>query len=458
MPTLSTRSPLRPSASIGAPLIPRPGLWWLSPVAIALIIGAASIIPTALVGDEKFRTLWRTPKSITSETLLLFGCGAVALAFGALVAFSIYHAPRPQAARWPALDTDILGLLRKASTVLTVLTVSGYIGFCFLILRSGLSVSQLFAGSQDDGYLPAKDAIGTLPGVTTMTQLGVAAVVIATTVAVQQFSWFELSKILIVVGLAVPRAYIYAERLAILELVIPVSVVVAAHLSIGRRRQRTTARLLPLAGLALVVVVFSVFEYNRSWTYYRAHGQTSFVEFALSRLAGYYVTALNNGHLILEHMNWPGRWPFDTMDGFWSAPGIEQFGLYELLSGYPPPYGRGNVSPYFDILAQFGNPEFNNQSGYVGPFIDYGWFGGLIFMFAIGVIAGLLYRLFCHGSPLGLLVYPVFFVGLVEMPRYVYWGQGRATYAWLAIAIVLVLVYRRRNRVPLIRRQAPVHA
>ena len=79
-------------------------------------------------------------------------------------------------------------------------------------------------------------------------------------------------------------------------------------------------------------------------------------------------------------------------------------------------------------------------------------------MFAIGVIAGLLYRLFCHGSPLGLLVYPVFFVGLVEMPRYVYWGQGRATYAWLAIAIVLVLVYRRRNRVPLIRREVSVHA
>lgn len=452
MPTLSTLAPLRASLS------PRPALWWLSPVAIALIIGAASIIPTAMVSDEKFRTLWRTPKSITTETLLLFGCGAIALAFGALVAFAVYAAPRPQAMRWPGLDEGTLGLLRTASTVLTALTVTGYLGFCLLILRSGLSFGQLFAGSQEDGYLPAKDAIGTIPGVTTMTQLGVAAVVIATTVAVQQFSWAEVTKVAIVIGLAVPRAYIYAERLAILELVIPVSVIVAAHLSIGRRRQRTAARLLPLAGLALVVVVFSVFEYNRSWTYYRARGQSSFVEFALSRLAGYYVTALNNGQLILEHLNWPGRWPFDTMDGFWSAPGIEQFGLYERLSGYSPPYARGNISPYFDTLAQFGNPEFNNQSGYVGPFIDYGWFGGLIFMFAIGLIAGLLYRQFCHGRPLGLLVYPVFFVGLVEMPRYVYWGQGRATYAWLAIAVVLVLVYRRRNRVSLVRRKTAADA
>ena len=72
----------------------------------------------------------------------------------------------------------------------------------------------------------------------------------------------------------------------------------------------------------------------------------------------------------------------------------------------------------------------------------------------IGVIAGLLYRHFCHGRPLGLLVYPVFFVGLVEMPRYVYWGQGRATYAWLAIAVVLFLLHRRRSRVRLVRRSA----
>lgn len=451
MPTLTTL--IRPrGAAARAPLSPRPALWWLSPVAIALIIGAASIIPTALVGDESFRTLWRTPKSITTETLLLFGCGAIALAFGALIAFAVYAAPRPGVTRWPALDEDTLRLLSRAGTVLTALTVTGYVGFCFLILRSGLSFGQLFAGSDDDGYLPAKDAIGTIPGLTTMTQLGVAAVVIATTVAVQRFSWVEVAKVAIVIGLAVPRAYIYAERLAILELVIPVSVIVAAHLSVGRRRQRATARLLPLAGLALVVVVFSVFEYNRSWSYYRTHGQTSFVEFALSRLAGYYVTALNNGQLILQHLDWPGRWPFDTIDGFWSAPGIEQAGLYERLSGHPPPYARGNVSPYFDTLAQFGNPEFNNQSGYVGPFIDYGWFGGLLFMFAIGVVAGLLYRQFCHGRPLGLLVYPVFFVGLVEMPRYVYWGQGRATYAWLAIAIVLFLLYRRRSRVRLVHR------
>ncbi len=451
MPTLTTL--IRPrGTAVGVPLSPRPGLWWLSPVAIALIIGAASIIPTALVGDESFRTLWRTPKSITTETLLLFGCGAVALAFGALIAFAVYAAPRPGVTRWPALDQDTLRLLSKAGTVLTALTVTGYLGFCFLILRSGLSFGQLFAGSEDDGYLPAKDAIGTIPGLTTMTQLGVAAVVIATTVAVQRFSWVEVAKVAVVIGLAVPRAYIYAERLAILELVIPVSVIVAAHLSVGRRRQRTTARLLPLAGLALVVVVFSLFEYNRSWSYYRTHGQTSFIEFALSRLAGYYVTALNNGQLILQHLDWPGRWPFDTIDGFWSAPGIEQAGLYERLRGYPPPYSRGHVSTYFDTLAQVGNPEINNQSGYVGPFIDYGWFGGLLFMFAIGVVAGLLYRQFCHGRPLGLLVYPVFFVGLVEMPRYVYWGQGRATYAWLAIAIVLFLLYRRRSRVRLVHR------
>lgn len=431
----------------GGTRFPRPALWWLSPAIITLIISSVSIFPTALVSDEQFRIQWRTPKTVTTDTLMLFGCGALALAFGALVGIAVSAVPRPQATRWPSLDSNSVALLTRASTVLTSATVAGYLGFLYLIYRSGLSWGQLFGGSDAHGTSP-KDAIGTIPGLTTLTQLGMAAVTVSTVLLVQQFSRAELIKVLTIIGLALPRAYVYAERLSILELAIPVTVILAGRLAIGRRSHRVVARALPAVGITAVALIFGIFEYSRSWAYYRNHGQSSFTEFALSRLAGYYVTAVNNGQIILDHLRWPGRWPYDTLDGFWSAPGIEQFHLYQRLSGHAPSYARGNESPYFDTLAQFGNAEFNNPSGYVGPFVDYGLFGGLIFMFAAGVIAGLLYRQFCCGRPIGLLLYPVYFIGITEMPRYIYWPQGRVAYTWLALFAILALLARTKRADP----------
>ncbi len=425
---------------------PTPGLWWLSPAVIPLVIGAAAIIPTALVGDVPFRTLWKTPKAITPETLMLFGFGAVALAFGALIGIAMSPLPRLTSSPWPNLGERGIDILRRASTILTAATLVGYAGFLYLIARSGLSVAQLFGGSEANGTAAVKDVIGTIPGVTTLTQLGIGSVVISATVLVQQFSRAELAKMLIIVGFAVPRAYIYAERLAILELVLPITVVFAAKLSIGSRTRKIVARALPVAGIALVVVVFGAFEYSRSWTFYRAHGETSFVGFALSRLAGYYITALNNGQLILSHLDSPGRWPYDTFEGFWDAPGISNLGLYERLGGLPPPYSKSGTAPYNDVLYQFGNNEFNNPSGYVGPFIDYGWLGGLIWLLLAGVVAGVLYQQFCSGRFLGLLLYPVFFLGLAELPRYIYWVQGRAIYTWVALLAIVVLLERGRRR------------
>ena len=63
-------------------------------VATSLVVAAASIAPTALLSDHAFRSLWRSPKSITWETLWLFGSGAVAIAFGAMIVIAAYTAPK----------------------------------------------------------------------------------------------------------------------------------------------------------------------------------------------------------------------------------------------------------------------------------------------------------------------------------------------------------------------------
>jgi oligosaccharide repeat unit polymerase len=412
---------------------------WLSPVFISLVIAALGILPSAFLDDQQFRSYWRTPKSVNTETLLMFGCGALALAFGALVAISMSPPAERDSAPWPSLSRRSVQLLRRASITLTSLAMAGYAGFAVIIAKAGIGPTELFSGSPD-----VKAAIGTIPGVTTLTQFGIAAVVCSSVLLAQRgYNRAELGRLLVVLCFGLLRTFVNSERLAIMELVVPVMVVFTAKLATQRGARRAVAQFIPVALLAMVVVLFGFFEYFRSWNYYRLHTSDSFADFALSRLAGYYATATNNGYLNLVHLQWPNRLPYDTLQGFWTAPGIEGMGLYEKLSGHVPPNVRDtSQSLYADVLVKYGNPEFNSECGYAGPFLDYGPVGGIIYFLLAGLVIGLLYRGFCRAKTYGLFCYPVVFTGLLELPRYIYWSYGRTICAWIGLAVVVVLLSR----------------
>jgi hypothetical protein len=46
----------------------------------------------------------------------------------------------------------------------------------------------------------------------------------------------------------------------------------------------------------------------------------------------------------------------------------------------------------------------------------------------------------------GVLLYPVLFTGLLEIPRYVYWTEGRVVPAYIALIIVAFLARRAARR------------
>lgn len=415
-------------------------VWWMGPTPVILMVATMSLLLTAGVSDERFRALWNTPKSVTGHVLLLMFCGALTLAVGASTVGALRPVHLP-AQRWPNLNPGAIALLCRASSVLVGLTVVGYLGFGFLMARAGIGWSQIAGASGYSDSAPIKTVVGTIPGVTTMTQFGIAAVVISSLVLAQHNSRAELLKIVAVVGMSVPRAFIFSERLAILELVVPIAIV-ACYRAAETPRMRSLVRLVPVVALPALVIVFSIFEYFRSWEFFRGSGR-SFWQFSFERAAGYYATAVNNGYLELNHLNVAGREPLTTLEFLWDAPGVRQFHLYDQLAGNFP--GRNSVvtdADYVAMLSQYGNPEFNNATGFSIPFLDYGTAGGLIFFLIAGVIAGLLYRAFREGSPVGLLMYPLFFVGLVELPRYMHWTQGRSLPSWVALAVVALLVTR----------------
>ena len=110
--------------------------------------------------------------------------------------------------------------------------------------------------------------------------------------------------------------------------------------------------------------------------------------------------------------------PLSTADWFWRFPWeIGQSWLYGIL----------NLAKYQSSAWLYWNasPEFNNSSGIFMPFIDYGATGGLIFWAIFGAMTGQIFRSFVAGGIIGMLIYPSWFIGLLEMPRILYLCEAR---------------------------------
>jgi hypothetical protein len=416
---------------------PRAGaVWWQSPVTVLVLVVPAAVVPAWFLGDEEFLLLWRTPRSLTPDILLMLLAGGltVALAAAAVLAAAPRRPPGP---RWPDLDDRQAALLSRWNSALLGLTVLGYVAYVRSALGAGVTLADVTAVFGSGGLYTGtlKDAVPPVAGVTTLTQFGIATGVLSAVLLLRTGSRRYVVAMAAVVLLAVPRALLLTERLAILEVVVPIVVVLTAGVAGSRRGGRLVA-VVPLAAVPVVAALFASFEYSRSWVWFREHTDWTFLEFSVLRLAGYYVTALNNGALQILHNDHPARWPYETVSGLWTAPGIEQSQMYPRLSG------RSQEERYLEILQTHGWEEFNNSSGLAAPFVDYGVVGGLVFMAVVGVVLGLLHRSFRDGRPSGVLLYPVLFLGIIELPRLLAWPAGRLLPS-LAVLVVLALVARR---------------
>lgn len=150
----------------------------------------------------------------------------------------------------------------------------------------------------------------------------------------------------------------------------------------------------------------------------------------LSRLSAYYITALDNGAGMIR--SWSNFAAVNTAEWFWRFPvEIGQSFLGRAL-------GLDLVSDdswlYWNASA-----EFNNASGIFLPIIDFGKLGGLAFWFLFGLLTGVIYRGFITGSFAGMLIYPSWFVGLLEMPRILYLSEARY-FPVLAICLPLIFL------------------
>jgi oligosaccharide repeat unit polymerase len=428
-----------------------PGVWWLNP-AIAFSIPAVIAGFIAYSTDSTaYLNLWRTAKHFDFSCLQLLLAVALVFTCGCLLG----GARRREANLAPAVDWtqtirwDAVRLLFRISFVLTVVA---YIIWYALAIKHGLSLSvilDLLQGRSHSDNDFGGEHLTTIPGVTTATQFGLTVVTLAVPLGIVS-GWRTVKwQCLTVFALALTRSFLDQERLAVIELVVPLVVSFLGFRTMSKRLRLLT-QFGPVIGGVFLYLGFSLAEYFRSWSRFYAVSESNFWSFMAIRLAGYYTTALNNGALLWK-VSQPlsAGLPMNTLGFLWHFPILKNV----LATAFPSLSFPEELAEthYGDLLATSANPELNNPSGIFAPFVDYGVAGGLLCWLLAGLICGFLYKEFKRRSVAGIFLYPAIYIGLIEATRILYWASGRF-FPDIFVLVVGVLLLFRRPGAPLVCR------
>jgi hypothetical protein len=269
-------------------------------------------------------------------------------------------------------------------------------------------------------------AMNRMPGITSFTQLGVPFVTCylgASLIEGRGYGPLLRFQFWLILLLTVMRVQLWMERLALIEVGVPIATLLFTHRTprsaISRFFYRTSGALGPYLGIPALLLMFTATEFFRSWTVYSQTQNLPLLQFMTSRLVTYYFTALNNGAGMLATDI--GHWPtFDfqnTADWFYRLP----LGIGSEMQNLALP--RGPIAKEF--LTRWGDVEFNNLSGVFPIIYDLGEVIGILYFCAFGFAAGVLYRSFLNGRALGLLFFPPVYVGCLEIMRTAYLNGPR---------------------------------
>jgi oligosaccharide repeat unit polymerase len=408
---------------------PRFTLWWLNPAwCFGLVCGITLLM--AYIQDPVDYELYRTLKYVQSWHVMAGGLAILVFITGCFFA--------------KALTSDNVGrkfvnvdMVRRWFHLCVALTIFGYLVWLGVGLKNG-ATPALFLDvvfSDDTSVIESirDDYFPTIPGVTTCTQFGLPAILLGLYVYFlgdrKAIRWVG-----IIVALALVRAILNSERLALIELVLPAVILTVRLFMLPMKNylwSRRAGIIAPLVAPLMLMLVFGSFEYFRSWHYY-VDDFDSYPEFVVWRLSGYYTTSHNNGAMALE-TNQPRPLPYHTLEPFWKFPGVAASPIgYERLTGLDI------EESHRDMLENYGNPELNNGGGLFLPMLDWGLPGATIFWLGYGFLAGALYYSFLRGNLGGLLLYPLIFQSVLDVPRILVICSTRFTPAIVVLVLVVL--------------------
>ena len=402
-------------------------LWWLNPAWVVGVMGGLLTLAAYIVPDSMYRNYWKTPKFFDPHAAFItLSCVGIFVLGAAIGSLRRSRRPAPQGDDW--VDGIAWKLTLRVFNASFYLTIVGYVVWAAVAISRGANLALALGvlhGDKGASYVMKEVYMGTVSGVTTLTQLGIVCMVLAVLIG-RVFGWRKVVfQCTVVVLLAVVRALMNSERLAVMELLVPTVALSVQLIVLGAKRFQgrlwPLLKAAPVVGYTGLIGVFGASEYFRSWINYYQGGDLTFWQFVSLRLLGYYVTALNNGALLIQRIAPTGA-PFLSLHVLWRSPLLG--GIMDAI--YPNlPLASVETDPYMSYLTAEANPEFNNGGGFFLPIIDFGFVGALLYWLIAGVVCGILYRKFQQKSPAGLLLYPVTFTSVIELSRIIYWAEGR---------------------------------
>ena len=252
----------------------------------------------------------------------------------------------------------------------------------------------------------------------------------------QKVSAVERIGFALVIVLATFRAYAWAERLAVIEVLVCYVIARMAYLPLTSTKLQRVASIAPAIGPFVLYLLFTASEYFRSWEFY-VNQYSSVWAFTLDRLITYYATAVNNGiGILVETSDWPYYNGAFVVDWLYIMPGVST--LFESAFGNPR-----ELTNLF--LKTYLRPEFNSPTAFFRIVLDFGFLGSVLYCLAVGYVIGRAYVGFRRGHIFGLLTYPVLVLFLIESLRYSYLGETRIVPLAVGLGIIGLDMRRRRR-------------
>lgn len=407
--------------------------WWLHPLWIVAFLCVLPSLIAATLPPDVF-SIWRAPKFLENDALGLLAIMIASLVLGILTtsATALKKAP----ARLHVTKQQV-NLLQSATRTTFVLAVIGYLAWFVSATTQGASFDQILdvLNRQGGAISDLKENARPIAGITTFTQFGpfaaAGSVLLARLGVKSRLHW-------ILLALAATRTLFYAERLALIEVLVPALVILAVTTE-PRTARSNLIRAAPILATPLAWAIFAASEWTRSWVYYQQVVSQTFGEWVSLRLVGYYITSLNNS--ALYNSVWDSTWlPYYTFEGFWNAP------LISNLIDHPGAWGTEVPQWWTSTLQGNSNPEFNNTGSFLMASAELGPIGASLFWLVLGLVVGLVFAKASQGNLPSLIGFAVLLIGLIELPRFLYWTQGRAFPIIFAALVFAYFAARQRAR------------
>lgn len=388
-------------------------VWWINPS--SLTIGV--IIPIYVMIGISFNNKYLIDKSLNYFRHLFIVGLIILIAFyiGNLIGMNIKNKKNnlPFKFYLNSFYLDILFLL----------TIFAYLLWFHKILIQPSIILKLLSGDGSIMYY-IRNTAKQIEGITTFTQLGTVYSIFYTLILTKKIdsNYKKRHKLyfFIILFFTLFRVLAWSERLALLEVVIPIIVIIISEF----KSKSFCVKFAPYIGIVMLFLYFGVFEYFRSWSGHYKYIYDSYVEFITNRVSSYYITALNNGA------------------GIFSIYGVSRGLTYFMGSLYKIPflgyaltqvlYPENNTYRY---LSNYGNLEFNNISGIYLIIIQLGIPLGILFTMLFGMFIGVIFNQFKYCNGIGLFIYPFLFIGIVEFLRIFYFTETRTFYIYIFILI-----------------------